>query len=96
MQEENTSIEEPVQGEEVTEQPNTEETGEQVEETLPEADEEQSVPVQAVETAVVDDSAQLEALQGINDTMTWNLAFQVIIVCVLLFQLFLTGVKAGK
>lgn len=48
------------------------------------------------ETTVQEDPQQVELLQSINDTLYWNVAFQMILVCLLLFNLFFTGLKAGK
>ena len=35
-------------------------------------------------------------LQSIHETMIWSVALQVVIMCVLLVQLFFSGLKAGK
>lgn len=48
------------------------------------------------ETTVQEDTQQIELLQSMNDTLHWNVAFQLVLVCLLLFNLFFTGLKAGK
>ena len=44
----------------------------------------------------VDDSQMIELLQSINDMLSWSIAFQVVVMCLLLFVLFFVAMKAGK
>lgn len=42
------------------------------------------------------DSQSIELLQSINDTLVWSVAFQVVVMCLLLFNVFFTALKGGK
>lgn len=81
MEENQQQVEEPVQPTEPTEEPVQENSAPTTQEPL---------------EMVTADAESLEALQALNETMTWNTAFQVVLVCILLFQLFFTSMKAGK
>lgn len=51
--------------------------------------------LQTVEEIPSDDPT-LKELQQLNESMAWNIGFQVIIMCILLFTLFFNALKAGK